>query len=454
MRTIDINTFLADTRMGKPHFMMLFWACLIIMFDMYDLVIYGSVLPKMMAEWGMNPVQAGSVGSMGPFGMMLGAMIFGILADKYGRRRILITSVLLFSLATTLCAVAPNVAVFGTLRFLAGLGIGGILPTVIAMLTDFAPRGRANTMVAIIMCFFSIGGILAAGVAMVLIPAFGWQATFWVAAIPLVLLPLMMRHFYDSPQTLLKNGEITKLRHCLLSINPAAELPEGVTFTGLREREQGSPIGALFRNRRALATVMIWIAFFMCLLMVNGINTWLPNLMVTAGFALGSSLTFMVVLNIGAIVGTLVMGQVSDRIGVKVVLVPMFFIAAVSLTLLGFGGNMAVLLALVFIAGACTMGAQNISYSFVSQYYPSFMRSTAIGLASGVGRIGAIVGPTFGGVLLTYDLPVPAYFIAFAIPGVIAALAFFFVPLKKDRPAQKQPLPAPTSTTDDSAVPA
>lgn len=441
MKTIDINSFIEDTRLGKPHFMMLFWSCLIIMFDMYDLVIYGSVLPKMMAEWSMTPVQAGSIGSMGPFGMMIGAMVFGILADKFGRRRILITSVVLFSVATTLCALAPGAAIFGALRFIAGLGIGGILPTVIAMLTDFAPRGRANTMVAIIMCFFSVGGILAAGVAIVLIPAFGWQATFWVAIIPLVLLPLMVKHFYDSPQTLLKNGQTAKLRHSLLAVNPTAQIPEDVIFTGLREREQGSPIGALFRNKRALATLMIWIAFFMCLLMVNGINTWLPNLMVTAGFALGSSLTFMVVLNIGAIVGTMVMGRVSDKVGVKVVLVPMFFISAVALTLLGFGGSMAILLALVFIAGACTMGAQNISYSFVSQYYPSFMRSTAIGMASGIGRIGAIVGPTFGGVLLTYELPVPAYFIAFAVPGVIAAIAFFFVPL-----AKKKNAPAPQAS--------
>ncbi|MCK2199474.1 MFS transporter [Corynebacterium callunae] len=440
MKTVDINTFIEETRMGRPHFMMLFWSCVIIMFDMYDLVIYGSVLPKMMADWSISPVEAGSIGSMGPFGMMLGAMIFGILADKFGRRRILITSVILFSLATTFCAVAPNAAIFGFLRFVAGLGIGGILPTVIAMLTDYSPRGRANTMVAIIMCFFSIGGILAAGAAIVLIPNFGWQATFWVALLPLLFLPMMQKHFYDSPQTLLRNGQKEKLLNALLAFNPNSGIDRETEFVGLKEREAGSPIGALFKNGRSLATLMIWIAFFMCLIMVNGINTWLPNLMVTAGFALGSSLTFMVVLNLGAICGTLIMGQVSDRIGVKVVLVPMFLLAALTLSLLGFGGSMAALLALIFVAGACTMGAQNISYSFVSQYYPSTIRSTAIGLASGVGRIGAIVGPTFGGVLLSQDLPVPSYFIAFAIPGVIAALAFSFVPLRREsKPSLEQP---------------
>ena len=174
---------------------------------------------------------------------------------------------------------------------------------------------------------------------------------------------------------------------------------------------------------------MIWIAFFMCLLMINGLTTWLPKLMVEAGYALNSSLTFMIVLNLGAIVGTLVLGKLADSWGVKRVLVPMFVISALSLTLLGFGNSMAILLLLVAVTGACTMGAQNISYSFVSQYYPSHMRSTAIGLASGVGRMGAIVGPTFGGVLLTLGLPVQMNFLFFAIPGVFAALAFLFVPL-------------------------
>ena len=143
---------------------------------------------------------------------------------------------------------------------------------------------------------------------------------------------------------------------------------------------------------------MIWIAFFMCLLMINGLTIWLPNLMVNAGYALGSSLKFVVILNVGAIIGTLILGNLADKWGTKKVLVPMFLISAICLSLLGIKTNMVILYLLVGITGACTIGAQNISYSFVSQYYPSFMRATGIGLASAVGRIGAIIGPTFGGI--------------------------------------------------------
>ncbi|MFD1210432.1 MFS transporter [Arthrobacter sp. GCM10027362] len=345
----------------------------------------------------------------------------------------------------------PGPVLFSVLRALGGLGIGGILPSVIAMLTDYAPKNRANTMVAIAMCFFSVGGILAACVSLLLLPAFGWQSVYRVAALPLPFLPFMAKYFLDSPAALLEKGRLDDLRSALARVNGQAELPAAVAFTAPREKEPGSPVGALFKNRRALGTLMTWIAFFMCLLMVNGLTTWLPKLMVEAGYALGSSLTFMIVLNVGAIVGTLVLGRLADTWGVKRVLIPMFVIAAVSLTLLGFGSNMAVLLLLVAVTGACTMGAQNISYAFVSQYYPSFMRSTAIGLASGVGRMGAIVGPTFGGVLLTLSLPVRMNFLFFAIPGVIAALAFLFVPFSRGK---GQAAGSTGAAAEDTAAPA
>ena len=146
----------------------------------------------------------------------------------------------------------------------------------------------------------------------------------------------------------------------------------------------------------------------------------------------------MIVLNIGAIIGTLILGGLADKFGVKKVLVPMFIMAAVSLTLLGFKSNMITLYLLVLIAGACTMGAQNISYAFVSQYYPSLMRSTAIGFASGIGRIGGIIGPTFGGILVSLNLTAQMNFLSFAIPGILAAIAFSFVPLKRKRSTHKK----------------
>ncbi|WP_433875822.1 MFS transporter [Sinomonas atrocyanea] len=435
MNTINVQRVIGETRLTRFHVGMLFWACFIITFDMYDLVMYGSVLPVLIKQWHMTPVEAGAIGSYGFFGMMVGAVLFGILADRFGRTRILVASVILFSVATALCGFAGDPVTFSVFRVLAGLGIGGILPTVIAMLSDYAPQGRANTFVAIVMCFFHVGGILAAIVAMNFIPAFGWQSVYWVAILPVFFLPFMVKYFVDSPAMLVRRGRSEAVRSVLAKVSPSASVPADAVFEGLAVPAPGSPVGALFTKGRALGTVMIWIAFFMCLLMINGLTVWLPNLMVQAGFPLGSSLTFVIVQNLGAIVGTLVLGRLADRRGVKKVLVPMYVIAAIALTLLGLGGNMAILLVLVGITGACTMGAQNISYAFVAEHYPSSMRSTAIGLASAVGRLGAIVGPTFGGVLVMLNLGLEMNFLFFAVPGVIAAIAFLFVPLARRTPA-------------------
>lgn len=190
------------------------------------------------------------------------------------------------------------------------------------------------------------------------------------------------------------------------------------------------PIVGLFKDSRALSTLMFWIAFFMCLLMVYGLNTWLPKLMIEAGYALNSSLGFLIVLQGGAIVGTLIIAKLCDRYGSKKMLVPMYALGAVSLTLLGMGGSSFVIYTLVAIAGACTIGAQNLVQAYVSQYYPPNIRSTALGVASGIGRIGGMLGPILGGFLLSISLPIQLNFIAFAIPGLIAAVALSFVPVK------------------------
>ena len=183
------------------------------------------------------------------------------------------------------------------------------------------------------------------------------------------------------------------------------------------------PVIGLFKDHRALSTVMFWIAFFSCLLMVYGLNTWLPKLMIEAGYALNSSLGFLIALQGGAIIGTLIIGRLCDKYGSKKMLVPMYASGAIALTLLGFGGNMFVIYLFVAIAGAATIGSQNIVQAYVSQYYPAYIRSTALGMASGIGRIGGMLGPILGGFLLSITLPIHMNFIAFAIPGLIAAIA-------------------------------
>lgn len=191
-----------------------------------------------------------------------------------------------------------------------------------------------------------------------------------------------------------------------------------------------APVKALFQDGRAFSTFMFWIAFFMCLLMVYALGSWLPKLMLQAGYSLGASMLFLFALNIGGMVGAIGGGALADRFHLKPVITSMFVIGAAALILLGFNSPQIVLYSLIALAGAATIGSQILLYTFVAQFYPTTVRSTGMGWASGIGRIGAIIGPVLTGALLTFELPHQMNFLAIAIPGVIAAFAIFLVNLK------------------------
>ncbi|MGX9135454.1 MFS transporter [Rummeliibacillus sp. JY-2-4R] len=430
MKNVHVNDVIAQSKITKFHIMLLIWGFILISFDGYDLVVYGTVVPVLIKEWGLTSVQAGALSSYGLFGMMFGAIVFGILADRIGRKKVIAITVILFSLFTGVCGFVTSPTLFGIFRFAAGLGLGGIMPNVIALLTDYSPKKYKGTIIAIVLCGYSVGGILAPILGITIMPTLGWESIFWVAFIPLVILPIMYHKLPETPRYLIKKNRLKELALTLQKVEPTKNFNETMQFTILEtEATKTGPL-ALFRENRALSTILFWIAFFCCLLMVYGLNTWLPKLMIQAGYGLTSSLLFLVALQGGAIIGSLIIGPLADRYGFKRLLVPMYASGAVALTLLGFGGSQVWIFFLVMVAGAATIGSQNIVQAYVSQYYPAFIRSTALGTSSGVGRIGGMMGPILGGFLLTLTLPNYQYFLAFAIPGVIAAIALAIVPVK------------------------
>ncbi|MCM3726655.1 MFS transporter [Neobacillus cucumis] len=430
MAAINTAEVLAKSKFSRFHLGLLLWSFFIISFDGYDLVVYGTVVPTLIEKWHLSPVEAGAIGTYGLFGMMFGAILFGTLADRIGRKSVINITLILFSLFTFLCGFANTPTVFSTLRFFAGLGLGGIMPNVIALLTDYAPKTMRSTVVSIVLCGYSVGGILAPLLGILLMPNFGWQSIFWFAGLPLLLLPFIHKQLPETASYLIRKGKKEKLLSTLVRLNPELSFNQNDEFVEIKSKESDFPVIGLFKNKRVLSTLMFWAAFFSCLLMVYGLNTWLPKLMIEAGYGLNSSLAFLIALQGGAIIGTLIIGRLCDKYGSKRMLVPMYASGAVALTILGFGGNSFLIYLLVAIAGAATIGAQNIVQAYVSQYYPPYVRSTALGMASGIGRIGGMLGPLLGGFLLSISLPIHMNFIAFAIPGLIAALALALVPAK------------------------
>ncbi|WP_291337717.1 MFS transporter [Acinetobacter sp. UBA801] len=440
---ININTLIDEAKFTPFHWGVLFWCLMIIIFDGYDLVIYGVALPLLMQEWALSAVQAGLLASTALFGMMFGAMTFGTLSDKLGRKKTIMICVAIFSGFTFLGAFATNPVEFGILRFLAGLGIGGVMPNVVALMTEYAPKRIRSTLVALMFSGYAIGGMTSALLGAWLVPQFGWKIMFYIAIIPLVALPLIWKFLPESLMYLTNKKEIEQTRTIVQKISPSQQLNGDTEFV-LNEVTKGdeAPVKALFQQGRMFSTFMFWIAFFMCLLMVYALGSWLPKLMIQAGYSLGASMIFLFALNIGGMIGAIGGGALADRFHIKKVVTIMFICGAAALILLGFNSPQIVLYTLIAVAGAATIGSQILLYTFVAQYYPSTVRSTGMGWASGIGRIGAIVGPVLTGALLTMNLPHQMNFFAIAIPGVIAALAIFMVNLKASVDAKALAEPA------------
>jgi MFS family permease len=375
-------------------------------------VVLGVVLSPMLRDgvWGLNPATASVISSVGLVGVMVGALTIGPVTDIIGRRRTLLLTVIGFSVLTLLCAVAPNPWIFGLLRFLAGLGLGGVLPVAIALVNEYAGTGRGGSATTTLMTGYHVGAVVTALLGIVVIPEWGWRAMFVIGALPaLVLVPLIYRYL-PEPVSFLREREV-----------------------GEQDRQQRNPVSILFRGGYLRATIAFWVTSFMGLLLVYGLNTWLPEIMRTAGYELGAALALLLVLNVGAILGLLVAGQVANRIGIRRSNIAWFTAAALFLALLsarlpGIGVYVSVLLAGVFV-----FSAQVLVYAYVSQYYPAAARGTAIGAASGVGRLGAISGPVIGGALLTAGIAYPWGFYIFAAVAAIGAVAVAAVGSSRSR---------------------
>lgn len=277
--------------------------------------------------------------------------------------------------------------------------------------------------------------MLSALLAIVMIPAWGWQSVFYVAVLPVLAVPLMLRWLPESAAFLELKGRRAELDALLLRVDPAyrpgTQLPVGAA----PERARGR-VAQLFDGRQALGTLLLWLAFAMCMLMSYGLNTWLPKLMAGGGYALGSSLAFLVTLNIGATLGALFGGWLADRLGAGRTLVLFFALAAASLAALGLRPGPWLLNTLLVVAGATTIGTLAVIHAYAAQFYPAWVRSTGVGWAAGVGRLGAIAGPLLGGSLLALELPFQQNFLAFAVPGVVGALAIACIHLRPRVTAQ------------------
>jgi MFS transporter, AAHS family, benzoate transport protein len=404
--------------------------------DGYDVVIYGAVIPSLLHEhgWGLTPAGAGLIGSVALIGMLIGATTVGTLTDTVGRRRMLIGSLAWFSVMTSLCATATSPELFGVFRFLAGLGLGGVLPTASALSGEYSHPKARNLVFAIIFSGFPVGGIIAAFTGMSVIPRFGWQAMFLLGLLPLVLVvPVAWKFLPESITFLQAKGRHAEAestaRRWNISLEDTREKTSASTqATSGSGSNDPSPVKALLSRDYVVATLCFLAMSCLCLFMIYGFNTWLPEIMRRAGYSSGSALGFLLMFNLGAVVGQLLISLAADRLGSKPVIVTTCLQAGLAVILLSLRLPTAVLYAAVALGGVGAMGAQTFVLAYVSDYYPVRMGATALGWTLGFGRLGSMLAPPLLGLIIGAGLAFQWNFYALAVPGVIGAALIGLVP--------------------------
>lgn len=381
VRQIDVKELIGKARFSSFHGRLLFWCALVIIFDGYDLAVVGVALPTMMAELNIGGTMAGLMASSALFGMMFGNVVFGALAEQFGRRRTIIFCVAVFSVFTAAAGLAQDALSFSLLRFIAGLGIGGVMPNVIALMTEYSPLRLRSTLVSVMFSGYTIGGILAAVTGKSFIETYGWQSVFIAAAVPVLLIPMIWRGLPESAAFLKRKRRYQELQGILERISPAySPRVDDDLLIPVTNRSSAASFRMLFTEGRGFSTAMFGATCFLSLFMVYALSTWLTALLKEAGHNLGSALTFVSILNLGAIAGAVGGGWLADRFRINVVLALMYLMAAAVIPAMGLGLPDDALYLVVAFAGAATIGTQIVTSAYAAQFYSEEIRSMGVGL--------------------------------------------------------------------------
>jgi AAHS family 4-hydroxybenzoate transporter-like MFS transporter len=422
---IDLVDFIDRQPLGGFQLRLLLMCGGVLFLDGFDTQAIGYVAPALAKEWHLTKASLGPVFSAGLFGLMIGALAFGPLADRVGRKKIIIFSTAAFGLGAFATAFAQDVTTLLVIRFLTGLGLGGAMPNAIALTSEYNPQRRRATMVMIMFCGFSIGAALGGLLAADLIPRLGWRSVFIVGGIaPLLMVPLLAWGLPESARFLATAGHApARVAQLLNRVSPHTSFTPDARFIVNEAHLAGIPVVHLFREGRTSVTLLLWVVFFMSLLDIYFLANWLPTVLNDLGASVSEAAVIGSMLQVGGVVGTFALGSVIDRFSFRA-LASVYFGAVFAVGAIGQLGHSTILVSTaIFAAGFCVVGGQIAANALAAGFYPTSVRASGVGWALGIGRIGSIVGPLVGGALLAAKWSTSAVFMAAAAAALCAALA-------------------------------
>lgn len=422
---INISRYVDDRPLSAFQVRVICLCALVVGLDGFDAQALGFVAPALGKDLHLAPGALGPVFGASLFGVMVGSLLLGALADYFGRKWLVVAGVVVFALGSLATSQAGSVSDLVILRFVTGLGLGGVLPNTIALTGEYAPQRRRTLLIMLMFMTVSLGSAIGGSVAAKLITAYGWQIIFVIGGVlPLILCPILIAWLPESLSLLALDGRKNdRVRALLMRIDPSASFPADARFTIVEESGKGFLLPQLFTKRRLVPTLLLWVMFFMNMLDIYFLNSWLPTLAHGVGLDVQSAIAVGVAFQLGGMLGTVGLGLLIERLGFDRVLFLTYVAGFVSIVTIGLAGaSLPILVPAVFFAGVAVIGGQIGCNAYAARIYPTYIRATGLGWALGIGRFGSILGVTIGGLMLAAHWSIPSLFQASAVPQLCSAL--------------------------------
>ena len=427
MKTVNVDELLLHSRFNRSHTALWIVSLLLIIFEGYDIGVVGASLPVIMQEFQIDPAIGGLIGSAGLIGMLIGSVVFGMLSDKIGRIKVIIINLLLVSIFVGLAGLTQEHTLFIGFRVIAGIGLGGLLPSVLATVTEFTPAGKKAFAVAFAGAGIPLGTIMVSGIGMNIMPAYGWRPLYFIAIIPIVLIPFVIKLIPDMMPLYIRKNETERIKKVLLKLAPSYKFEDGDQFEITKVNAKPGSYADLFKDKRASNTIFFCILYIIMQFIMFALNVWTPQIMIQTGYSLTGGLVALIALNCGTITGFAFGSFFAERIGYKRTLMIMLIIAIVVVFSLSFRSPAAVLTLLLYLSGTFSIGSSGLQNMFVGQAYPTDLRGTMLGLGLGVARVGAIAGPIILGIMIATGTPIATIFYMLAIIVAVGFVVVLFI---------------------------